>query len=352
MSKELLYLLCSKTLKERELYEIFRACSSAEDVERNVSSRFTKSDINESKELLKKLFENNVKITAIFEKNYPQILKFIDYPPPILFYKGEYLENDMNGIAFVGSRDASIKGIEIVERFISDMKGLPVTIISGLARGIDTCAHEKAIQYGLRTVAVLGNGIDIVYPASNRRLYYEICEKGCIFSEFPPQTPPMPYHFPRRNRIISGLSKAVVIIEAGKKSGSLITARFAIEQGKELFAVPRTPLEKNAWGNNMLIKNGAKIATEAKDIIEEIFPNLKIEKREMKEIALSQEEREIISHIGEEPVNFDSLCFLLDKGPATLANFLLQLELKGVIKALPGKNYIKIVGEQSELQSF
>jgi len=342
MSKELLYLLCAKKLKEKELYEIFKACPSADDVERSISNRFTKSDIYESKELLKKLVEKNIKITAIFEKDYPQILKFIDYPPPLLFYKGEYVENDINSIAFVGSRDASFRGIEIVEKFVSDMSGLPVTIVSGLARGIDTCAHEKAIQYGLRTIAVLGNGIDIVYPASNRRLYNEIAEKGCIFSEFPPQTPPLPHHFPRRNRIISGLSKAVVIIEAGKKSGSLITARFAIEQGKDLFVVPRTPLEKNAWGNNMLIKNGAKIATEAKDIIEEVFPEINIEKREKKEITLSQEEREILSHIGEEPVNFDNLCFLLDKGPATLANFLLQLELKGLIKALPGKNYIKI----------
>lgn len=343
MSKDLLYILCSITLKEKELYKLFRETSSLIELERSICNKVSKDDINRAKDCLKKVNEASIKVISILDEDYPEVLKGIDYPPPILFYKGEYREEDENAIAIVGSRDCSLKSIDITEYFVKDFEGLPITIVSGLARGIDSCAHNLALKYGLRTIGVLGCGIDIVYPASNRYLYGEVVKNGCIFSEFPIGTPPLPQNFPRRNRIISGLSKAVVVIESGEKSGSLITARFAVDQGRELFAIPRTPIDKNSQGNNMLIKNGAKIAVSGKDILEDLFPHY-LEKKQVpvSKITLTKEEEEILSHIGEEPINFDTLCFLLDKGPSTLANFLLQLELKGIIKVLPGKSYIKI----------
>ncbi|MCX7769733.1 MAG: DNA-processing protein DprA [Proteobacteria bacterium] len=343
MSKELLYILCSIKLKEKELYEVFRKASTIKELEEFVSNKFSNDDIERGKNYLKKMKGESIKVTSLLEEDYPKMLKNIDYPPPILFYKGEYLDLDENAIAFVGSRDASLKSIDIVDSYIKDFQDLPICIVSGLARGVDSIAQNKAIEYGLRTIGVLGCGIDIIYPSSNRDLFNKVIKQGCIFSEFPLGTPALPQNFPRRNRIISGLSKAVLVVESGERSGSLITARFAIEQSRELFAIPRTPLEKNSKGNNILIKNGAKIATSGKDIIEDVFPQLlKDETKKHPLVNLSKEEEEILSNIGEEPVNFDTLCFLLDKGPSTLANFLLQLELKGLIRALPGKSYTKI----------
>lgn len=342
MSKDLLYILCSISLKEKDLYRVFQEVTTHAELEKMISGNVGGEDLKKAKDCLKKVKEESIKITSILDKDYPEILRSIDYPPPILFYKGEYLEDDKNAIAFVGSRDSSIKGVDITEYFIKDFEGLPITIVSGLARGIDSCAHNLALKYGLRTIGVLGCGIDIVYPASNRHLYKEIINCGCIFSEFPLGTPPMPHNFPRRNRIISGLSKGVVVVESSEKSGSLITARFAMEQGKELFAIPRSPLDKNSKGNNTLIKKGAKIAISGKDILEDLFPEYSEKVVKEKKVNLTEDEKEILSHIGEEPINFDTLCFLLDKGPSTLANFLLQLELKGVIRALPGKSYIKV----------
>lgn len=342
MSKELLYILCTLSLKEKDLYKVFQDADTHAELENVVSEKFCEEDFKKAKECLKKISQEGIKITSILDEDYPEPLKNIDYPPPILFYKGEYREGDKNAIAFVGSRDSSMKSVDITEYFIKDFENLPITIVSGLARGVDSCAHNLALKYGLRTIGVLGCGIDIIYPASNRHLYNEIVKNGCIFSEFPIGTPPMPHNFPRRNRIISGLSKAVVVVESSEKSGSLITARFAMEQGKELFAIPRTPLDKNSKGNNSLIRNGAKIAISGKDILEDLFPEYTKEFVREYKINLSEDEKNILSHIGEEPINFDTLCFLLDKGPSTLANFLLQLELKGVIRALPGKSYIKV----------
>lgn len=340
MSKEELFILCCLKLKEKELYYLTKTVSSLNNLEAVTRLKFDKDDVENAKQLNKYMLGKGIKVCAFFEDKYPQVLKEIPFYPPFLFYIGEYREEDVNAISIVGSRKASFKGVQLTEQLVKGLASTSVTIVSGLASGIDTAAHKKALEEGLRTIAVLGCGVDVVYPAANRWLYKKIAEQGVIFSEHPPGTPPLAFHFPKRNRIISGLSKAVVVVEAGERSGSLITARYAMEHNKELFVFPRTPLEGNSEGNNNLIKLGAKLLTKPEDIILDLFPEHEIKRKETKP-DLSLEEEKIYSHINEEPVNIDSLCFLLDMGPSTLANFLLILELKGLIKQLPGKFYVR-----------
>ncbi len=340
MSKEELYLLCSLKLKEKELYYLEKTVFSLEALENTTKNMFTGEDISRARDLCKHMKIRGIRVCAYFDEDYPPVLRNITYYPPFLFYVGQYKQEDINGIAVIGSRKASLKGIELTEKLIKELSQINTTIISGMAAGIDTKAHKTAIETGLRTIAVLGSGIDVVYPVENRALYQRIAENGVVFSEHPPKTPPLPFHFPKRNRIISGLSKAVVVVEAGERSGSLITARYAMEQNRELFVFPRTPLERNSEGNNNLIKLGAKVVTKGDDIIKDLFPDMK-SSQPLKEIKLLPEEEKIISAMPEEPVNIDSLCFLLDMGPSTLANFLLILEIKGFVESLPGNVYMK-----------
>jgi len=340
MSKEELYILCCLKLKEKELYYLEKTVSSLEALEAATRLQFDNDCIKEARQLFRYMQDKGIKVCAFFDPEYPDVLKEIPFYPPFLFYIGDYKKEDSNAISIVGSRKASVKGIQLTERLVKGLSGSSITIVSGLAAGIDTAAHKKALEEGLRTIAVLGCGVDVMYPAENRALYKKIAENGVVFSEHLPKTPPLAYHFPKRNRIISGLSMAVVVVEAGEKSGSLITAKYAMEQNKELFVFPRTPLDSNSEGNNNLIKLGAKIITKPEDLIQDLFPSLKISKQETKQ-KLTVEEEKILSFISEEPVNIDSLCFLLDMGPSTLANFLLILEIKGLIKALPGKFYVR-----------
>lgn len=339
MSKDELYLLCCLKLKEKRLYELSKTINTIEELRLATERDFVKEDIKRAKDLSIIMEKKKIKVCAFFDNEYPSVLKNIPFFPPFLFYIGEYKKEDEKAISIVGSRRASLKGLELTERLVKDFAGSNVTIVSGLATGIDTKAHRTALEVGLRTIAVLGSGIDVIYPPDNKELYKVIAEQGVIFSEQLPQTPPFHYNFPKRNRIISGLSKGVVVVEANEKSGSLITARYAIEQNRELYVFPRTPLEKNSEGNNNLIKYGAKIITKGEDVLEDLFHERK-RKEKKSTISLSKEEEKIISHLSLEPINFDTLCFLLDMAPSTLANFLLILEMKGLIKELPGKFYI------------
>lgn len=342
--KELIYILCGLLLKESELYKLFVMAKDIEDVEKCIVNRAKKDDIEEGKKKLHRLKNLDGMAISIFDEKYPSPLKNIYNAPPILYAVGEYKEEDKEALAVVGSRNISERGKILTEILIKDLQDSNITIVSGLAIGVDTIAHREALKRGLRTIAVLGSGIDVIYPSDNRSLFGKIKEKAVVFTEQPLGVKPLPYNFPKRNRIISGLSKAVVVVEAGEKSGSLITARYAADQNRDVYTFPRTPLDKNSEGNNYLIRVGAKIVTSGKDVIDEIFPHLakNINNKRKKEIVLSEEEKKILSLLQEAPVNIEKLCFSLDIGPPTLANFLLNLELKGLIKELPGKLYIKI----------
>jgi len=221
---------------------------------------------------MEKLLRENIDLITIQDKNYPKLLKEIYAPPALLYIKGNLEPNDKISIGIVGTRNPSSYGNQITPLITKDLSNFGLTIISGLAKGIDTLAHQATLNANGRTIAVLGTGIDkkSIYPAINIQLAEEITHKGALISEFPIGTQPAAQNFPQRNRIISGLSLGVLVIEASEKSGSLITARNALEQNRDVFAIPGNVFSINSLGPNKLIKMGAKLVSQANDIIEEL----------------------------------------------------------------------------------
>ncbi len=216
--------------------------------------------------LIKKL---NLNVLTRQDDEYPQNLKNILYPPIVLYVKGRLKPQDCNSIAIVGSRLASFYGLSCAEKLAGELANYGLTVVSGMARGIDTASHRGALKQNGRTIAVIGSGFNRIYPPENKGLCEEIAGSGAVISEFPIDTPPEKENFPRRNRIISGLSLGVVVVEAARNSGALITADFALEQGREVFALPGKVDSSTSFGTNELIKQGAKLVSCVDDIIEE-----------------------------------------------------------------------------------
>jgi len=224
-----------------------------------------------------RLCENKIECQALVDKNYPKVLKNIDNPPILIYVKGRMKEQDWFSLAVVGTRKASTYGLQATKNLVTDLAYLKTTIVSGLAKGVDTVAHQTALDNKTRTIAVLGCGIDQIYPFENENLAQQILDNnGVIISEYGPGTKISPLNFPARNRIVAGLSLGVLVTEAPIKSGALITARLAAEQGKEVFAVPGMISNINSQGTAMLIKNGAKLVWDVNDILEELNLDLKI----------------------------------------------------------------------------
>ncbi|HLA28697.1 MAG TPA: DNA-processing protein DprA [Syntrophales bacterium] len=303
-----------------------------------------------------------VSIITCHDPLYPiNLLNIYDFPP-FLYVKGNLREEDIN-IAVVGSRTASTYGKFSTERLCRELAINGITVVSGLARGIDTAAHRGSIAAKGRTIAVLGCGIDIVYPPENKELFTKIPLQGAIVTEFPFGTPPNGPNFPARNRIISGLSLGVVVVEANEKSGSLITARTALEQGREVFAVPGSIDSAGSRGTNRLIKQGAKLIEDVYDILDEIMPQIEMKQKmyipEQVEKTksckpfppidrpisgnedLTDKERYLLERISASPVTIDSLIAQTGERPGEILNNLLLLELKGLITQLPGKMFIR-----------
>ena len=291
--------------------------------------------------LLLKINQENIEIMTVLDDNYPIGLDNINDNPMVLYYKGEYKEEDNLAIGVVGSRKATAYGKWACEKFTKELVGLGVTIISGLALGIDTVAHKTALEAGGRTIGILGNGVDIVYPKTNNKLYKDISNNGCVLSEFPLGTQPLQYNFPQRNRIISGLSLGIVVIEAKEKSGSLITAHSAIDQGKEVFSVPGNINSIFSTGTNRLIKDGAKVLMDLDDIIEEIY-ELRVKKTEKQKndidySNLSEDELKIMKLILDGPVHADTIVLKSGIDISTVISILTILELKGLIRELSSR---------------
>ncbi len=280
---------------------------------------------------------------------YPAKLLEIYNRPPLLYVKGNLKKEDIN-IAIVGSRLASTYGKYTTERISRELVLQGITVVSGLARGIDSAAHRGALTAQGRTIAVLGTGLDIIYPPENKKLFTAICENGTIVSEFPLGTPPRACNFPARNRIISGISYGVVVVEAGEKSGSLITARLALEQGREVFAVPGSIDSPGSRGTNKLIKQGAKLIENTVDILEEILPQL--EKTKIPELLsvtrkktglvekkenLNSSDRQIIALLSDSRLHIDELINTTGLAPGDVLSSLMKLELNGIIRQYPGK---------------
>lgn len=290
------------------------------------------------------VMKKGYKIVTMSDRDYPPLLLQIPDPPPFLYVFGR-LNGSFKNIAVVGSRNATDYGISTTRRLCKDLASLKMTIVSGMAIGIDSAAHQGALTGKGNTIAVLGSGLEIIYPAENRKLFHMIAENGAVISEFPLLTEPESYNFPIRNRIISGISLGTVVVEATKRSGSLITARLAAEQNREVFAIPGSIHSFKSTGTHTLIKQGAKLVEHAQDIMEELsfiieapHEKDKTGNKTMERIPqLSSEESLVFEAIGAYPVHIDDLARKLSMKPGKLSSILLRLELKGIVHQSPGK---------------
>jgi len=295
--------------------------------------------------------EHGVRVLTFNDEEYPASLRAIADSPIVLYVKGRLPENLSLSMAVVGSRNASLYGNSIAGQWSARLAEVGFTIVSGMARGIDTAAHTGALKARGQTVAVLGCGLTHIYPPENKKLSDSIAANGAIVSEFAMETLPMPYNFPRRNRIISGLSMGVIVVEAAAKSGALITADFALEQGREVYAVPGKIDSPTSKGVHGLIKQGAKLVSCVEDILEDIHPQLLQEAHasvvlpEIKEPAalepLSESEQQIYGFIGDRPIHIDDLIDRCGTDALRVTVVLSCLELKHFIKQLPGKLFVR-----------
>jgi DNA processing protein len=290
--------------------------------------------------------QHRVTLVTFVDDNYPAHLLHIYDPPPFLYLKGELRKEDSLAVAVVGSRFASHYGKSSAESISNDLAQEGLTVVSGMARGIDACAHRGALAAGGRTIAVLGCGIAVNYPMENRKLKEAIAAQGAVLSEFPMSASPAASHFPMRNRIISGLSLGVVVVEASHRSGSLITARLALEQGREVFAVPGSIDSLRSRGTHKLIKDGAKLVEDAHDIITELLPQIKTRPRsaassQENETSLNEEARCILDALGQNQLQIDRIITETGLQSSRIASILLDLELKGMVRQLPGKVFAK-----------
>ncbi|RPI36712.1 MAG: DNA-protecting protein DprA [Nitrospiraceae bacterium] len=285
--------------------------------------------------------KKGISVVHFQDDRYPAVLKEIESAPIVLYMKGGYHQDDRFGIAVVGSRKHTPYGESVTQRIAAELSASGFTVISGLARGIDTLSHKSALAAGGRTIAVLGSGPDVCYPPENRGLTERIAASGCVISEFLPGTVPDRENFPRRNRLISGLSLGILVVEATDNSGSLITAGYALEQNKEVFAVPGNITSRNSEGTNKLIKQGAKVVLKTEDIIEELAPVLKgyIRTQQKENIALGEEENRVCMMLSREPKHVDLISRESGLSINQLLNLLLSLELKGVVKQASGKRF-------------
>ena len=282
-----------------------------------------------------------ISVVPYQDDRYPEVLKNMEDAPLVLYMKGEYHPDDRFAIGVVGSRKHTPYGESVTQRIAGELSAAGFTVISGLARGIDTLSHKSALAAGGRTIAVLGSGLDVCYPPENRVLAERIASSGCVISEFLPGTLPNKENFPRRNRLISGLSLGILVVEATDNSGSLITAGYALEQNKEVFAVPGNITSRNSEGTNKLIKQGAKIVLHTDDIIEELAPVLKgYIRKELKErVQLMGEENRLCTMLSREPKHVDLISRESGLSVNQLLNLLLSLELKGIVKQASGKRF-------------
>jgi DNA processing protein len=296
---------------------------------------------------IKEAGRHGIKILTVYDDGYPALLKEVYDPPVVLYVKGCFEPCDQNAIGVVGSRGASFYGLSCAKEFSNFLARAGLTIVSGMARGIDTAAHRAALDAGGRTIAVLGSGLLDIYPPENELLFGQISGKGAVVSEFPLHTPPFAKNFPVRNRIISGLSRGVLVVEASAKSGALITARFALEQGREVFAVPGKVSSDTSSGANELIKQGAKMATVPQEILEDLRFNFIMpvpsDAVSAFDRGLNHKEMKVVDILGDEPLALDDISCQTGLKVPDLLSILTHLELKKAVKQLPGKTFVKII---------
>ena len=307
--------------------------------------RRAKTDLENVESYLKK---HEIHMLLCNEPSYPTMLKEIHQPPAILYWKGNL---DVTGlhIAVVGSRKADQYGLSVAETLGRELSQAQVRVVSGLAMGIDARSHKGALDGPAGTIAVQGCGIDRIYPVRNRELAEQILahERGCILTEFPLGSDPLAWHFPQRNRIISGLAKGVVVVQAAVKSGAFITVETALEQGRDVFAVPGQIHNPLSAGPHRFLQEGAKLVTCANDILEEygqesLFSSEELKESEQAAMTLTREEERVLQHITAEPVTIEELAYLCKLSIAELMPVLSMLELYGLVQQMIGRKYIRI----------
>jgi DNA processing protein len=288
-----------------------------------------------------RLAAQGIRVLIWDDPDYPSRLLQIPDPPPVLYVRGQLSPEDDWAVGVVGTRRASAYGKTVTERLTTDLAVNHITVVSGLARGIDGEAHRAALKAGGRTIAVLGCGVDLIYPPEHRRLAHQITERGALVSEYPLGTRPEGSNFPPRNRIISGLSLGVLVIEAGIKSGALITADYAADQGRDVFAVPGNLFVRSSMGTNRLIQDGAKLVTGAEDILEELNLIMAAQHVELRAVVPETEvEAQLLAYLSLQPIHVDEIALRAGLPIADVTSNLALMELKGMVRQVGGMNYV------------
>ncbi len=314
--------------------------SAIPDMDRRVISSIRQGGNRRwAQEQVAKMEAKGVHLLTISSEDYPSLLRQIFDPPPLLFLRGELTKEDSSALAIVGSRLATVYGRLVTERLAFQLAKRGITIVSGLARGIDSAAHQGALKAGGRTLAVLGCGVDVIYPPENKGLMEQIMARGAVISEFPLGTPPEPGNFPQRNRLISGLSLGVIVVEASERSGALITAQCALDQGREVFAIPGNINVRTSKGTNKLIKEGAKLVAGIEDILEEL--GMASGPSDYSPPQLEGDEATVFELLSSEPVHVDRIIRQTGYSSSRVLSLLLSLELKGLVRQLSGKQFVR-----------
>ncbi|RME56031.1 MAG: DNA-protecting protein DprA [Caldilineae bacterium] len=283
-----------------------------------------------------------VRVFTWEDPDYPANLRQLPGAPPVLYARGQLLPEDELAVAVVGTRQASAYGREVAHTLATELAHNQVTVVSGLALGVDTVAHQAALDAGGRTLAVLGSGVDQIYPARNRKLATQILETGAILSEYPLGTKPEASNFPPRNRIISGLSLAVVVVEAGERSGALITARFAAEQGRDVFAVPGSILHPSSAGCNALLQEGAIPLVSISDVLDQLhIARTAVQHQARQVLPADPMEALLLEHLTREPRHVDEIVRDASMPPAQVNSLLAMMELKGLVRQVGGMRYVR-----------
>ena len=300
--------------------------------------RLKSTTISQGTALFQFINKNNINYLTINSEYYPESLKEIDDAPYVLFYKGDISLLNYNMVAIVGSRKNSTYGEVVTRQIVGELSNMDYGVVSGVAYGIDAIAHKECLSRGIKTIGVLGCGIDIIYPRANKLVYNEIEKNGLLISEFLPNTKPMPYNFPRRNRIITALSRGVIVIEATVKSGSLITVNYALQYGRDVMAVPGPVSNANSKGCNLLIRDGAKVFVE----LDDLYYFLNVIKKEEKKIENNDIKLLLNNVLSSEPIHLDKIIQCVNVDRMALFELLFEMQNRNEIICLPGNYYARI----------
>ncbi len=289
-----------------------------------------------------KLVQQKIDVLTWDDLDYPENLRQIPHPPPVLYVRGELMRQDRCAVAVVGTRQASVYGREVARRVATDLARNGVTVVSGLALGVDAIAHAAALEAGGRTISVLGSGVDQLYPTQNRKIAQAMMTQGAVISEYPLGTKPEASNFPPRNRVISGLSLCVVVVEAGQRSGALITAKFAAEQSRDVYAVPGSILHPGSAGCNQLIQDGAYPLLSVDDLLGQLDLQRVVTQQEVRQsLPPDPSEAQLLAHLSAEPIHIDELVRNVTMAAGQISSLLTMMELKGLVRQVGTLRYVR-----------